>query len=159
LFRGLVSPQAIEKVYLVSFDKDGNFTPGRIGEFKRSLSPEEFLQIIVKGGSQKPRKLMTEPQEIMLTPDDLLDRLVKKYGTMTKRGEDTEWIEKIIREAIDPARHQTYQSQISGLMHLAGGPTMQYSVAKRLLPQFLARYGMKAAPNKYERMKKGPWFG
>lgn len=159
LFRGLVSPRAIEKVFLVRYDKEGNYSNGRYDEYKAAISPAEFLQLFTSKGTKAPHKLMIEPQQLNLTPDDLLTMLVKKYGRMSKRGEDTAWIENIIREAIDPARHKTYQSQIQGLMSFSGGTAIPYSVAKRLLPQFLTRFGMKPAPNVQERMKKGPHFG
>lgn len=158
LFRGLVSPRAIEKVYLVNYDKEGNYGQGRYDEYKAAMSPEEFLHVFTTKEHKTPYKLMTEPQQTDLTPDRLLAMLVKKYGSMTKR-EDTDWIESIIRDAVDPAKHQTYQSQIQGLMNLSGGKTLPYSVAKRLLPQFLARFNMKASPNVQERLKKGPHFG
>lgn len=156
LFRGLVSPRAIEKVYLINYDAEGNYGQGRYDEYRAAMDPTEFLTVFAAKGQRLPHKLSAEPQQINITAEQFVTMLANKYG---KGRDDTAWIDKIIRDAIDPANHTTYQSQIQGLMNLAGGSTLPYSVAKRLLPRFLDRFGLTASPNVYERLKKGPHFG
>jgi hypothetical protein len=158
LFRGLVSPRAIEKVYLVSYDAEGNRKPGRYDEYQAAMTREEFLRVFADKAS-RPHKLRAEPQQLTMTPDELVGTLVKQYGGDQSIDDATAWIDGIMRDAIDPASHPTYQSQISGLMNFPGGSALPYSVAKRLLPKFLARYNLSAAPNVQERLKKGPHFG
>ena len=155
LFRGLVSPRAIQKVYLVSYDKEGKWVGGRYDQYQAAMSREEFLKVF----KNHPHKLLVEPQETSLTPDDIVNILVKNYGRDQSHNEAVEWIDSVIRDAVDPKSHRTYQSQINGLMHLAGGSTLPYSVAKRLLPQFLDRYQLDRSPNVQERLKKGSHFG
>jgi len=153
LFRGLASPRDVEMVYLVNYDDAGNYTRGRNREYASSLPPDQFIERYRSKTSYVP-ELVVDTQQINLTPDQLIQAVQKKHPSA-----DADLIENLIREAIDPVRHKTYQDQIRGLMNFSGGSVLSYSVAKRLLPKFLERYGLAMAPNRYERLKKGPHFG
>jgi hypothetical protein len=126
-------------------------------QYASSWSREEFIEHFRDKFEHIP-ELIVDPQQVDLTPDQLIQAVGQKYMRLTKR-DDFSYIENLIKNAIDPAHHKTYQDQIVGLMGFAGRQILSYSVAKRLLPKFLQRYGLAMAPNTYDRLKKGPHFG
>lgn len=158
LFRGLVSPRAIEQVYLANYDHEGNYVQGRIGEYKSSFTREEFIEWYYDvyqgmGGKsvqkRQPTKPLVEPQE-RITFEDLLQRIQQKYG---KFDLDRDYIIDLIRDAV--SQGDSYEQQIYRLSNFGGSNTLTYSVAKQLLPGILKTLnipkmpGTKESPQRY----------
>lgn len=148
LFRGLLSPRAIEKVYLVHYTESGEYVSGvRIGEYNASFNREKFIewfyQYQKKSGRpqyqiRSPDKPLVEPQE-RISLEELLKRIEQKYQV------EQDYALELMQDAV--SNQSTYRQQIEGLANFAGGPVLTYSVAKRLLPEVLKAVNVQRAPN------------
>ena len=151
LFRGLVSPKAIERVYLSAYDKEGNWEHPRIGEYRAVFTRDEyidwFLEFGQRGGKQYQKRYredpIVEPQE-KVGAIEVLRRAGERFGTKFKKIEAEE-IMSIVKDHMGQAK--TYEQQIGSLTELF---RISYSAAKRLAPEFLKLGGIKRAPNTWE---------
>lgn len=149
LFRGVVSPRAIERIYTVNYNAEGEYNQGLLGKYQASFTRDQFIKWNETHFKNKYEKPYTEPQE-RITLDDLVDRVIAKYGKF-KDSIDRDTVLRVIKDAV--ANAETYNQQIHGLMNFPGGKALSYTVAKRLLPQVLDYFNIPMAPNKHEKIR------
>lgn len=130
LFRGTVSPRAIEAVYVRSLTSN---------DYQR-MSPEEFLTYYkeqTQGSYDTVRKNMAEPQErTTMDLDTFYDRVGQRYRGMMSR----EKLKDALRKGLE--RDEYYEQQIETIRDI-GFP---YSVAQRILPVLLRDLGIDKKP-------------
>lgn len=159
LFRGLLSPRAIQMVYLANYDESGQFTAGTVGEFQTKMSRENFIKWYYEVYQNKPGVrdkrsrpvVFVEPQE-KLSFQELIQRIIdiykKRFGYSAIKKET---IYTVLQSALSNA--DTYQQQIMALTTFSGGSkVIPYSVAKRILPEALKELKVQPRPN----IKKEP---
>lgn len=127
LFRGMVSPRAIKKVYLDSYFYKDKFQNKEETSGMIILSPDEFKEKFVKS----EKDVLFEPQE-KINPNDYINRVSEYYE------KDSEFIEEILKELLQNAHN--FEQQIRILMNPGGGGSsnfhsgiIRYSIAKKLI--------------------------
>lgn len=149
LFRGLVSPRAIERVYLSAQLYGGDFPDHpRVtaeGPEMIPLDPQAYLDWFDKDKKGRPRRVAVEPQE-RVTAEEYLERLCREYGCSIDTLVD------VLTDFLSKA--DSYEKQIHVVMAPGGGgagwrdhPDVPYSAAKRVLPRLLSHLGIGAASN------------
>jgi len=171
LFRGTLSPRAIERVYLA----EDNYSkheeklkaldiPYKVSSVPRttgviSVTPEDFKQYFESEKSNKEsynrnkkREYIIEPQvhHSQVTPEYLIQALSKWYESRYKKKPDADIIDSVIHDSLKKnlSKADTYQQQLHQLETLGMG--MQYipnTVAKRLLPKMLKYLNVPKAPD------------
>ena len=172
LYRGLLSPRAIEAVYMVDDPNYSNVpklkaldiaykesSVQKTGWTGYAMSVKDFIKFYEsKEDKSKSRDLKHdyyfEPQQTNLTVEQFIQglraKLVKDYG-QRKTDEQIEsnlkyFIEHLCR---DLGRQSNYQQQLRTLVTLdMGTEFVPYTLAKRLLPKLLIYYGIEKKPNK-----------
>lgn len=156
LFRGLVSPRAIEKVYVYAERYATKFPAApRVkpptGYEMIVLSPEEFLAgMIASGDTRKEKPVSVEPQE-RVTPEEYLDRMCALFRCKRSLLLD------VVKRELENAR--TFEKQIEIVMSPGGAgsgahdhPDVPYTAAKRLVLPLLSYFGVEKKPGS----KSGP---
>lgn len=135
LFRGVLSPRAIEKVYISDYLKDGTFDRGVAGKYKWSIDRSGYLNWYenVFGTKNTPDKSMFEPQE-NISVEEFFTRINNKYKQLSR-----DYIEGLF----DGLEGLSFQKQVNAVRSFGGSPSMSWSFAKRMTPKLLKYFGVE----------------